>query len=180
MGFFDDVPSNPSEDMPQGRPWDPPVAEFPRVAKPDALLLVRTDVVAVAVEAVWAFKEGFEFWVKAVFRDRGPALELEPNEESLHFGLQFADGRKVANTGRAPGPAGSVATQLLLRPINFGGGIYHQKRSYWVWPLPPPGPLAFVCEWRVFDIQEQRAEVEAQLILDAAQHSMEVWPEDSS
>jgi hypothetical protein len=165
--------------MPQGIPWDPPEAEFPRIAVPNALLIAQTDAVAVAVEAIWAFKEGFEFRVKAIFRDRGPALEDEPDEQAMHFGLQFADGRKVANTGRAPEPAGSIAAQLLLRPINFGGGIYRRNRSYWVWPLPPPGPLTFVCEWHEFDIQEQRAAVEAQLILDAAQHSMKVWPEDN-
>jgi hypothetical protein len=69
MGFFDDAPRG-SSSLPQGGPWDPPRHEFPRAAA-SAVLLARTDVVAVIVAAVWAFKEGFTFWVKAPFREPG-------------------------------------------------------------------------------------------------------------
>jgi hypothetical protein len=61
MGFFEDAPRGELP-MPHGGPWDPPRHEFPRVAA-SALLLARTDVVAVFVAAVWAFREGFTFWV---------------------------------------------------------------------------------------------------------------------
>ena len=51
----------------------PPRQEFPRVAA-SALLLARTDAVAVIVAAVWAFQEGFTFWVRAPFRQAGAGL----------------------------------------------------------------------------------------------------------
>jgi hypothetical protein len=39
------------------------------------------------------------------------------------------------------------------------------------------GPLEFVCEWPALGIAESRAGIEAQLILDAAQRSIRLWPE---
>jgi hypothetical protein len=37
-----------------------------------------------------------------------------------------------------------------------------------VQPLPPPGPLAFVCAWPARGIPEVRVEIGAGLVLDAA------------
>jgi hypothetical protein len=177
MGFFDGVSGvSPDAPYPRGGPWDPPSAEFPRVAA-SAVVLARTEVVAVAITAIWAFTAGFEFWVHALFRHDGRALEKQPDDQVLHVGLQFADGRKVANVGPVAEPAGSVPAGLILRPRSFGGGRRHQDRSYWVWPLPPAGPLSFFCEWAAFGIPESHADVDAQLILDAAAHSVQVWPE---
>ena len=47
-----------------------------------------------------------------------------------------------------------------------------------VWPLPPPGPVSFVCELPARGIPESRVEVDAQLILDAAGRAIRLWPED--
>jgi hypothetical protein len=81
---------------------------------------------------------------------------------------------------RLPAPAGSESAGLILNPLSFGAGRRHQDRSYWVWPLPPAGPLAFVCEWAAFDIPEARAGTEAQPILDAAQRTVQLWPAGNS
>jgi len=174
MGFFDDAARHPLP-RPRGTPWDPPRNELPRIAA-SGLLLARTEVVAVAVTAIWAYQAGFEFWIKAQFRHPGPGLDGQPDEQSLHVGVQFADGKKAVNVGHVPDPAGSVTDGLILNPLSFGAGRRHQDRSYWVWPLPPAGPVTFVCEWPAFDIPETRADTEAQLILDAAGQSVQIWP----
>lgn len=179
MGFFDAVSRYPpSTPIPRGAPWDPPAGEFPCAVATGALVLARTEVVAVAVTVIWAFRAGFEFWIKAQFRHPGPALERQPDERSLHVGVQFADGKKAANVSRVPDPAGSVSAGLIMRPVSFGGGHRHQDRSYWVWPLPPAGPVTFVCEWAAFDIPEARAGTDAQLIVDAAGRIIQLWPAD--
>lgn len=178
MSFFDDAPSTPS-DLQHGGSWDRPFAQFPHVALTDTLLLARTNEVAVAVEAIWAFKSGFEFWLKMLFRAPAPAPDEQTNHQSLHIGLQFADGRRVANVSKVPDPVGSVAAGLLMKPVSFGGGQYYRSRSYWVWPLPPAGPLVFACEWPAFHIGEQQVTVDANLILDASDRSFQVWPDDS-
>ena len=178
MGFFSDA--RPGLERPgRGNQWDPPAAELPRVAVADALVLARTEEVAVAVTAIWAFRAGFEFWLRCQFRHSGPALADQADDQSLHIGVQFADGRKVANMARVPEAAESMPAGLILRPLGFGGGLRHRGRSYWVSPLPPVGPVTFVCEWAAFEIGEQRAEADAQLILDAARRSVQLWPEDN-
>jgi hypothetical protein len=176
MGFFDDATRpGPDEPAPRGCPWDPPAAELARAAA-SALLLARTEEVTVTVPAVWAYREGFEFWVEARFRRQGLALRDTADDQSLHVGVQFADGRKVANVGHVPDWAGSAAGGLILSPRSFGGGHWNKNRTYWVWPLPPAGPLAFVCEWAEFGIPESRVEIDAGLVLDAADASIRLWP----
>ena len=60
-----------------------------------------------------------------------------------------------------------------------GGSPYTEIASrWWAWPLPPAGPLEFVCEWPPFGIAESRTGIDAQLILDAARRSVRLWPED--
>jgi len=181
MGFFDG-PAPPARDQdepaPAGGPWVRPATEFARVAA-SGLLLARTDDIAVAVTAVWAYRDGFEFWLKARFR-QGDALAEGPydpvDDSSLHVGVQFADGRKAVNAGTVPSQAGSEAEGLILRPYSFGGGHFHTDRSYWVWPLPPAGPVTFACRWAARGIAESRIEVDGQLIRDTAEHSIQLWP----
>jgi hypothetical protein len=176
MGFFDDA--NPEPDWARDADeWKRPAIELPRAAE-SALLLARTDMVAVAVTAIWAFSSGFEFWIGVLFRQPGPALQKEPDDQSLHIGLRFADGRKVANVGRLPAPAGSVAGNLILSPLSFGGGMLHRSRTYWARPLPPPGPMTFICEWSAFGIPETATDVDTEPILRAAAQTIKLWPED--
>jgi hypothetical protein len=42
----------------------------------------------------------------------------------------------------------------------------------------PAGPLEFVREWPAFGIPESRAVIDAQLIRDAAERSVRLWPEN--
>ena len=49
-----------------------------------------------------------------------------------------------------------------------GGGPHSFVSRWWAWPLPPTGPLEFLCEWPAFGITESRAGINAQIILDAA------------
>ncbi len=177
MGFFDDAPRL-AEPWPRGTPWDPPAGEFPCAVATGALVLVRTEAVAVAVTAIWAFTTGFEFWVKAQFGHSGPALESLPDDQSLHVGVQFADGKKAANVTALPEPAGSVPAGLILNPRSFGASRQHLDRSYWVWPLPPAGPVTFACEWAAFDIPQAHTDTDGQLILDAARRSVQIWTAD--
>jgi hypothetical protein len=48
--------------------------------------------------------------------------------------------------------------------------------GYWLWPLPPPGPLRISCEWPVADIELTSAELDASAIVAAAERSTPLWP----
>jgi len=151
------------------------------------LLLGRTDEVAVAVTGLSAFSAGIEIFLTARIRPsaghpeehlRGRPRDLAAARRSFRFGLQFSDGGKAAaSPGRRPAhdsePAGPV-----LYPFACGGGPHSFVSRWWTWPLPPAGPLEFVCEWPAFGIAESRVGIDAQLILDAAQRSIQLWPEN--
>lgn len=145
------------------------MAEFPCAVATGPLVLARTETVAVAVIGVWAFKAGFEFWVSARFHHAQPPAhgDMAP-QESAHIGLQFADGRKAANFTTSPEAESTGPPGLVLSTRGLGGGLRHREWSYWVWPLPPAGPVSFVCEWAAADIPEAQAMLDAQPILDAA------------
>lgn len=178
MGFFDDLPAPAPAPPRRHHSWEPPEAEFPGIVPIDTLVLGQADQAAVAVTGLSVFSAGIEIFLTARIRPGGPR-DLAAARHSFRFGLQFSDGGKAAG---APGsgrrerdsePAGPV-----LYPFAGGGGPHSFVSRWWSWPLPPAGPLEFVCEWPAFGIAESRAGVDAQLILDAAGRSVLLWPED--
>lgn len=165
---------------------------LPGVA-PVALLLARTDDTVVGLTNIRGYPNGFVFLLRLRWRlvadpyeevgwpfpDWGSpdplAGEAFP-DELLRFGVQFADGRRVTNMDRYPFvPEDLPSDQPVLVE---GGGVGSEggrlgRGRFWdlelaVQPLPPPGPLAFVCAWPGRGIPESRVEIDAGLILDAA------------
>jgi hypothetical protein len=178
MGFFDEVDRRSIASQ-EGNTWEPPVHEFPRIAA-STVLLAQTNEAAVLIAAIWAFRQGFGLWIQAPFRHPDPSRResiTRSGRDSLHVGLQFADGRRAANVGTSPGPAGPELAGVIMALHSFGGGPRYWDLSYWVSPLPPPGLLTFFCEWAYCGIPETSSSIEAQLILDAAPRSMQIWPD---
>ncbi len=194
MSFFDRLPPVPPREPEPPRPaWMKPEAALAGVVA-EELLLARTDDTAIAITGLMAYRTGFDFILSAVLRreDRrghmfDPGLHHlrgrhhdEPlPAEFLRLGVQFADGGVATNLDQRPFPAPDAepAGPVLL-PDGGGGGGRRYDMRYWVWPLPPPGPLAFVCQWPAHGIPESRVEIDARLVLDAAARAIDLWPED--
>ena len=186
MSFFDDVPAAEPEPPRVHHPWDPPEAEFPAAVPAGPLMLGQAERAAVAVTGISAYSAGFEIFVTARFRPRasGPGERMPGGPEprvaprSLRLGLQLADGTRVIGE-RGPRPSGSTGPDgPILRAFLGGGGPRSHFWRWWAWPLPPAGPLEFVCEWPGNEIPETRTAIDAQLILDAAGRSIRLWPEE--
>ena len=183
MSFFEDMPA-PQPEPRIHHPWDLPDAELPGVVHIDTLPLGRTGRAAVAVTGISAYSTGFEIFLTARFRPGSEGTEQPPPgppdpraiRRSLRFGLQLSDGRKVLGEHGGPGPgADSAPGGPILRQFMGGGGPRSLITRWWAWPLPPAGPLEFVCEWSALDIPETRDSIDAQLILDAAARSIQLW-----
>jgi hypothetical protein len=137
--------------------------------------------------------EAHEFMIRR-HRRRTESGEFDPHV--LRFGVQFSDGRKATNLGSPFGgfaPRGRQTVRRLaaswpdgenkptgLRLIEWGrsgsAGRYDQR--YWLWPHPPTGALAFVCEWPSEQIEETRVEIDSAPILEAATRSVVLWAEE--
>lgn len=186
MGFFDDLPAPEPAPAHRHYRWEPPEAEFPGIVPIGTLLLGRTDRVAVAVTGLSAFSAGLEIFVTARIRPTadhpeqhlpGGPRDLAASRRSFRLGLQFSDGGKAAGSPGGRPDHDAEPSGPVLYPFAGGGGPHSFFSRWWTWPLPPAGPLEFVCEWPAFGIAESRAGIDAQLVLDAAQRSVLLWPE---
>jgi hypothetical protein len=192
VNFFDRVPRSSREPTP---PEPPRPAWF----KPDDVLgagvaagfvIGRGPDAAIAVTQLTAYPTGFEFTVGIVTRaeDRRGRLSWalhrrpfdDPDEpltdDFVRLGLQFADGGVATNMHERPFPdLDTEPTGPILMPDGGGGGGRRYDMTYWVWPLPPPGPVTFVCEWPAFGVAESRADLDASLVRDAAARAIRLW-----
>jgi hypothetical protein len=167
---------------------------------PLELLVARSDTAAIAIRNLVAFADGFEFnlkvWVRNPPRRRpgrrrprfhGPILlELydvadgeELPGEFLRFGIEFPDGARITNLDESPWSLSPDATEPAhgMESRSGGGSDAEYEQEYWVWPLPTRGTLSFVCEWPAYDIAETRVDIDAQLVIDAADRAQPVWPD---
>ncbi len=179
---------------PSGQPeWVGPPDNVIPGALPLELLVAASQTAVVAVRGRAAYPTGFEFDLVARLRamtpEDGPRvgrfLVVSPDEITdgklpprfLRFGLEFSDGRKVTNLpGAGPGPFADPGVGPILWGRDGSGSNSAWRQSYWVWPLPPPGPLKFVCAWPAFGIPESTASVDAAGVIDAATRATVVWP----
>ncbi len=167
-------------------PWEPPESEFPAIVPIDTLQLGQSGQAAIAITGISAYTGGFEIFMTRCIRPDVPGLDEDPTPERQSrrradplaaptFSLLLSDGTRVVS-GRAHGE--SEPTGPILQPRGGGGTTHSQFFRWWAWPLPPTGPLEFICQWPMYEIAETQASIDAQLILDAAQRSVRLWPED--
>jgi hypothetical protein len=146
------------------------------------LQLGRSEQTAIAITGMSAYSNGFEIFVTRLIRPETPGFDEDPvpgaprgmlaERQSFQISLQLSDGRTVTS-GRPPVDA--EPTGPILRSCGGGGTSHCLIARWWAWPLPPSGPLEFICQ---LGTGETRVGVDAQLILDAAQHSVRVWSDD--
>jgi hypothetical protein len=164
------------------RPWDPPETEIPAIVPINALLFGRSEQTAIAITGMSAYSNGFEIFVTRLIRPDAPGFDEDPvpgaprgmlaERQSFQISLQFSDGRTVTSGS----PHGDTEpTGPILRSRGGGGTSHYLLMRWWAWPLPPSGPLEFICQ---LGPGETRVSMDAQLILDAARRSIRVWPED--
>lgn len=165
----------------------PPHGMLPGVAAVE-LVLASNERAAVYIGRCSVYPTGFELEVRVLVRDGSDELDpslngvyLRPGrgstyEDMLRFGISFSDGRKATNVGgRGHGPG--EPSDPVLWGMGGGGGGGRWRQDFWVWPLPPAGPLGFVCEWPAAGIEFSRQEVDAETLIDAAARARELFPD---
>ena len=192
----------PPDELPEveyRRPaWvEPPPDMVPGVV-PVELILARTPQRAIGLSGIRAYPTGFACTLHMRLREVVPGEQsnfgafnmlsdaVDPAGEFadyyLRFGVGFADGRKATNLDHRRDldeiPSPDPPTLWLVGRESYDRLSW--EVDVWVWGLPPPGPLAFVCEWPARDIPESRVEIDAGLVLEAADRAVPIWPGQGS
>ena len=172
------------------RSWDPPETEFPGSVPVGTRPFGRSEQTAITITAILAYSNGFEILLTRLRRPDAPGFDedLEPGapggglagSESFGFSVEFSDGRMVTHDkpyGRSSGrPHSDVEpVEPILWSRGVSGTAHHQLMRWWVSPLPPSGPVEFVCQLGAHEI---RGGIAAHTILDAAQRSFQMWSDD--
>ncbi len=156
---------------------------------PLRVLLARSPTAAVQVQHFTAFPLGFEFQVVAHFAPAGPVWDpmhglaglrgrphtCELSDEHLRLRIEFADGSHADNLG--PPMLERMGPAPALQPGSGGASESMAEVTFWVSPLPPPGPIILICEWPKYGIPPTRQEIDGALIVEAASRAVELWPE---
>lgn len=199
--FFQPPPPPPPEERVRHRQpaWaGPPHGMLPGIV-PLELVLARSELAAVYVSWLGAYPTGFEFDLMTVaapsedddaldpmlfgarrhhMRRRGTGAAIP--DAMLRFGVEFADGRRATNTGgRAlPGSHAEPDEGPVLHSGGGGGGGGRWHQEMFLWPLPPPGPLALVCEWPAAGIPLTRHDIDTGRVREAAQRAQVMFEDD--
>jgi hypothetical protein len=107
---------------------------------------------------------------------------------TLEVAVGFADGRAATASDNGPSPAvmayyeawregrePEVPTGPIIAMGSGGGGGKRLDFHYWVWPLPPDGPLTISCEWRAGGVALSTIEVDGSGIRRAGTASTSLW-----
>jgi hypothetical protein len=160
---------------------------------PAEVMLIRTNEVAVAVGSVRAYPNGFEFavhvrwrgrraedgvWHDPFERHRHLRGDQTPND-ALRLGVLYADGRRTATTARHPFTHDDADPEsLVMQQGGGGGGDRSWDMDFWVYPLPPDGPVTLVASWLEHGVTETRAELDGAAIREAAARAVTLWPDE--
>jgi hypothetical protein len=188
MSFFDDVdPPPPAPEHVEYR--SPPWFEAPATVMPVTValdvLLARTPDWAVWVGGAAVTPSGITFTVTVLGRigtlQPDAMAPLLDGEGAPRFGVGFADGRKAVAGDRRQHkrpPTGDAECEIALWPRNGNAGARRWAQAYWLWPLPPSGPLTFALSWPEVGIEATTVEVDTGPLHEAAARAVELWPDE--
>ena len=178
-------------------PWfGPPEDELP-VCVPLALVVARSESAVVALSHASAYSTGVG--IELVVQSRGlperdaqrlfheqhmPPTQSDPAPAYLRLGVELADGSRASNlSGRhhhwhdpEHPPEGPVLTQHGGGGGSAGNGRVTMRPGFWIWPLPPAGPVRLSCEWPLLEIPLTTVELDGAELRAASQRAVKLWP----
>ena len=201
MEFFEPplLPQRTAEPPPRrpsiiAGPWQGPPANVLAGVAPLRFVLARTNSLALTVTSVRVYRTGLAFTLtllrhgEGAFDHRRFHYMHQPlnrdgtvRPEFLRLGLAFSDGRKATNLHAtmqerlAMRKEGEPPPEAVLRPCGGQGSGGEYTFEYWAWPLPPAGPLGFVCEWPSEGVPLTRHDVDGATILAASTNARTLW-----
>jgi hypothetical protein len=171
--------------------WGPPEDELGACVA-ESVVIARSGRGVVALSHVLAYSTGAQLQFVAIgrgvkqsqvhtmFHAQHLDADEEIPDEFLRIGLELANGARVSNLGgrwTAGRSFGEKPDEPVFHQSDGGGGSgtrggVRMRPAYWLWPLPPTGPLSIWCEWPAVDIALASVEIDAAEIVAAAAKSV--------
>ncbi|HET6508313.1 MAG TPA: hypothetical protein VFG42_16085 [Baekduia sp.] len=183
--FFEGLelpPAPPAPTEHRQPPWHGMAENVVPVTVALDVLLARTADWAAWIGSASVTPDGFAFGLsvrarqEAVEPDRMHPLHHQGGPDALRFGVGFADGRRAVVDG--PPARGDASREIALVQRGGHGGLRSWSQTFWLWPLPPEGPVRFALVWPAKGLQEVVAEVDSAPLREAAERALELWPDD--
>jgi hypothetical protein len=200
-GFFHPPPDPWPEQAPASNPprWTGRPLGQQRGQVVSDLVLGRSQSATVSIAYIDGYPDGFELEISArtsvpyhdlrregdasgpdVFGRHWPMAgerrdKLPP--QLLRVGVEFSDGRTATNIAGHDRPVHGPVISSLSGGGGGSGGESRFHQGYWISPLPPLGVLSVVCEWPALGIQLVRQDLDARLILSAADRARALFPD---
>jgi hypothetical protein len=192
--FFDPPPPPRTPRAPDAfgqPPWFAPPVNVLGELVADRTVIWRSESMLFSLDHLRAYPEGFEFRIGVRSRSslhgaetgrvvargaRFPGPEVRVIEHPLRLGLEFADGVRLTNLAPVVGVGldGSPPAPLLVR--RGGGGIGGRwDEHFWVWGLPPDGPISVVLESPAHDVPTTAVTLEGGAVRTAAEECELLW-----
>ena len=186
----------PVRDGPPPQPrWGGPPDDEVGVAVGARMVLASQPRLFIAVTDCVAYSNGFTFGLAVRSKDEIPPEKMgfgahreHGDEAGLQVTIRFSDGRDSRGDGPGPnravmeyyrewsegkdppGPVGPVICQQ-----GGGGGGHRWDFDYFIWPLPPDGPVTITCKWPGRGLQTAGRELNGTAIRAAGLKSKSVW-----
>lgn len=164
------------------------------------VVIGRTDGVVVVARQVLAHPVGLEIDVEAHARGAIPTPgaassfpgvssppggpELDPmgfaGPAQPDFRLRLADGREVVQdetTGLRDGRGPTMVVSGYEGGWGGPDGGVDVRLTLWIWPLPPPGPLALSCAWPERGLRDAVLVLDGDAVRAAALRARPFWAE---
>jgi hypothetical protein len=201
MAFFDSFP--PPEPPKRPRRARVPAWRMPdRNVKPVALafdaILVRREELAVYVNGVNVYPNGFTLTITTLRRQtesagprepgsrnpnpfgshhyRGVPASTEDLEGVLRLGVRFADGRSAVADGIGMWRGDDEPSGPPTVNAHSGHGNESEwVQGLWVWGIPEAGDVDVVYSWAAEAVPESRFELDGDVIREAATRAVTLW-----
>lgn len=154
------------------------------------MTLATTEQAVLIAQRFAAYQDGFTFTLTARFRDSGATdhfpWELESRygtrieelpDSFVRLGIMFSDGSSWSNLDRwEHHDWDRPPSQPFVMGHGGSGGDRSWEQDYWVWPLPPGGPLTFIVCWPSQGVDETSHEIDATELRQRATEAETLWP----
>lgn len=188
MGFFDDLPPPPVRPVSrrvERKPWLGPPPDWIGGYVPWRLLFGEVSDSYSVITEVEAFPSGVQFSI--VSRYRPGSRDAEPRNrmrgfrggdgaDGARFGVGFSDGRKALSSTWFSGSGDVEPSNPVLVPQGGSGGMGLHRMGFWLWPLPPAGPVTFVSAWPARIPEERSVVADGSELVEAATKARQLWP----